>query len=249
MNRQLSIVVPCYNEEAVVERFYDELARALERVDVSWRVYFIDDGSADATLERLNELARADSRVRAYSLSHNFGKEIALSAGLDVTLGAAVVMMDADLQHLPSILPAMIAFWRDGSDVVLAVREETAGASWFRRASANIFYWLLNRIGGTSLVPGASDFCLLSARAHAALCAMPERHRFVRGTVSRMAFDRTYVPFRAPRRAAGESKYTTLKRIRLALDAVFSFSAARLFEDSKQPPLYAFKQHPDDNEA
>jgi len=308
----LAIVVPCYNEAAIVERFYAELARALDPVAVEWRVCFVDDGSTDATLERLNGLARTHRQIRVYSLSRNFGHQIALSAGLDMTLGSAVVMMDVDLQHPPSLVPSMIALWRDGYDVVSAVREDTEGASWFKRTTAGVFYRLINRLGDTSIVPGAADFCLLSARAHAALCAMPERHRFLRGMVSWIGFHRKYVVFQAPRRSAGESKYTPVKMVGLALDAVFSFSAApmriatrlglallvpgtlyfvyiliryfsmndfvrgwgslictlmiiggiqlifigiigeylaRTFEESKQRPLYFFKQVPDDTDA
>ena len=223
---RLAIVVPCFNEAAIVERFYAELAGALAPVDVDWRVCFVDDGSTDATLECLNRLAKAHPNIDVYSLSRNFGHQVALSAGLDVTLGSAVVMMDADLQHPPSVVPSMIALWRRGCDVVSGVREDTDGASWFKRATAKAFYRLINRLGDTAIVPGAADFCLLSARAHAALCAMPERHRFLRGMVSWIGFDRTYVAFQAPRRSAGESKYTTLKMVALALDALFSFSAA-----------------------
>jgi glycosyltransferase involved in cell wall biosynthesis len=222
----LTIIAPCYNEAVVVDRFYAELVRALDHVDVVWRVCFIDDGSTDATLEQLNTLAMSDARVRVYSLSRNFGHQIALSAGLDVSLGSAVVLMDADLQHPPPVVPQMIELWRSGYDVVSAVREDTEGATWFKRATGHAFYRLINAFADTTIVPGAADFCLLSARAHAALCAMPERHRFLRGMVSWIGFHRAYVPFQAPRRLAGQSKYTTLKMMGLALDAVFSFSAA-----------------------
>jgi polyisoprenyl-phosphate glycosyltransferase len=120
----------------------------------------------------------------------------------------------------------MIALWRSGYDVVSAVREETEGASWFKVVTADAFYWLINRFGETEIMRGAADFCLLSVRAHAAVCAMPERHRFLRGMVSWIGFNRTYVSFQAPRRPAGESKYTTWKMVALAVDALFSFSAA-----------------------
>ena len=222
----LAIVIPCYNEAAVIEQFYGELARALETVDVDWRACFVDDGSTDETLERLNGLAKSHPRVRVYSLSRNFGHQVALSAGLDVTLGSAVVMMDGDLQHPPALLPTMIALWRRGFDVVSGVREDMEDAGWFKRTTARAIYGLINRMGDTEIVPGAADFCLLSSRAHAALCAMPERHRFLRGMVSWIGFHRSYLKFQAPRRPAGESKYTTLKMIALALDALFSFSAA-----------------------
>jgi polyisoprenyl-phosphate glycosyltransferase len=221
----LTIIVPCYNEAAMVEQFYAELMRALGQIDAPWHICFIDDGSTDATLEVLNGLAALDGRIRVYSLSRNFGHQVALSAGLDVTSGS-VVMMDADLQHPPAVIPQMVALWRSGSDVVSAVRQQTEGVTWFKRITADAFYWLINRFGGTSIVPGAADFCLLSARAHAAVCAMPERHRFLRGMVSWIGFNRTYVPFEAPRRPAGDSKYTTLKMIGLAVDGLFSFSAA-----------------------
>jgi polyisoprenyl-phosphate glycosyltransferase len=222
----LAIVIPCYNEAAVVERFYGELARALEQVDIDWQACFVDDGSTDETLERLNGLARLHPRIRVYSLSRNFGHQIALSAGLDVTLGSAVVMMDGDLQHPPSLIPAMIELWQRGADVVSGVREDMEDAGWFKRTTAHAFYRLINSMSDTEIVPGAADFCLLSPRAHAALCAMPERHRFLRGMVSWIGFNRSYLKFQAPRRPAGESKYTPLKMIGLALDALFSFSVA-----------------------
>jgi len=222
----LTVIVPCYNEAEIVGRFCAELTDVLERLDLSWRVCFIDDGSTDATLQCLNALATADRRIRVYSLSRNFGHQVALSAGLDVTAGAPVVMMDADLQHPPALIPQMVALWRSGCDVVSAVRQDTEDASWFKTATANAFYRLINRLGETPIVPGAADFCLLSARAHQAICAMPERHRFLRGMVSWIGFNRTYLPFQAPRRSAGQSKYTTLKMVSLAVDALFSFSAA-----------------------
>ena len=210
----------------MVEHFYAELVRSLEPVDVSWQVCFIDDGSTDATLDILNRLARTDARVRVYSLSRNFGHQVALTAGLDVTRGRAVAMLDGDLQHPPEVIPQMIELWRSGYDVVSAVREQTEGASWFKVVTANAFYWLINRFGETEIMPGAADFCLLSVRAHAAVCAMPERHRFLRGMVSWVGFNRTYVSFQAPRRPAGESKYTTWRMVALAVDALFAFSAA-----------------------
>jgi dolichol-phosphate mannosyltransferase len=225
-DHRLAIVIPCYNEADIIDRFYAELAGALERAGVDWRACFVDDGSTDGTLDRLNELAKTQPRVRVYSLSRNFGHQIALSAGLDATLGSAVVMMDGDLQHPPSLLPSMIELWRNGADVVSAVRDDMEDAGWFKRTTARLFYRLINSLGDTEIVPGAADFCLLSTRAHAALCAMPERHRFLRGMVSWIGFHRRYVRFQAPRRPAGESKYTTLKMIGLALDALFSFSAA-----------------------
>jgi len=231
----MTVIVPCFNEAEIVERFWTELSAVLGRLDLPWRVCFIDDGSTDSTLERLNSLARSDSRIQVYSLSRNFGHQIALSAGLDVTAGSPVVMMDADLQHPPALIPQMIALWQGGCDVVSAVREETEDATWFKTATANVFYRLINRFSETPIVPGAADFCLLSARAHDAICSMPERHRFLRGMVSWIGFNRTYLPFQAPRRPAGQSKYTTFKMLSLAIDALFSFSAAGMEEATVMP--------------
>jgi dolichol-phosphate mannosyltransferase len=226
MKPDMTMIVPCYNEAEIIDRFWAELSAVLGRLDLPCRVCFVDDGSTDSTLDRLNALARADSRIHVYSLSRNFGHQIALSAGLDVTGDSPVVMMDADLQHPPALIPQMVALWRGGCDVVSAVREDTEDATWFKTATAKAFYGLINRFSETPIVPGAADFCLLSTRAHEAICSMPERHRFLRGMVSWIGFNRTYLPFQAPRRPAGRSKYTTFKMLSLAIDALFSFSAA-----------------------
>ncbi len=223
----LCVVVPCYNEEDVLAQFYVELKDVLLSLDdLDYRIIFVDDGSEDDTLEILNALASADERIGVYSLSRNFGHQIALSAGLDAARGDAVVMMDADLQHPPALIRKLIEEWRQGYDVVSAVREWTDEASFFKRLSSRAFYWLINHLGDTHVVTGAADFCLLSRRAHAALRGMPEKHRFLRGMVSWIGFRRALVPYRAPPRAAGLSKYTLWKMLSMAWDAVCSFSSA-----------------------
>lgn len=227
--RSLSVVVPCFNESAVVELFFKELRPVLASLaPLKTEVVFVDDGSDDDTLERLDRLAAADPSVRVLSLSRNFGHQVALSAGLDAAGGDAVVLMDADLQHPPSLLPELVRRWLAGDDVVLAVRSRTEGASWFKNASSSAFYALLNRLSSTKVPAGAADFCLLSRRVARALSGMPERHRFLRGLVSWAGFRRSMVDYRSPRRAAGETKYSLVKMSALALDAVFSFSAEPL---------------------
>jgi polyisoprenyl-phosphate glycosyltransferase len=227
MTRQtLAVVVPCFNEEAVIDAFIDELLAVLNRLDLDAHVIAVDDGSTDSSLGRLNAIASRDARVLVYALSRNFGHQSALSAGLDVCDADAVIMMDSDLQHPPSLIPVLLDAWRNGHDVVSAVRRETSDSTWFKRVSAKAFYWIINRLSDTPIVPGAADFCLLSRRAHAALRAMPERHRFLRGMVSWIGFPRALVSFDAPSRSAGASKYTLFKMISFALDALFSFSAA-----------------------
>lgn len=224
---RLCIVAPCFNEEELVERFHDALTAVLDRLDaVSSRIVYVDDGSTDGTLTRLNRIALRDPRVLVYALSRNFGHQIALSAGLDVAEGDVIVMMDSDLQHPAQVIPKLLDAWRAGYDVVQAVRHDTADASFFKRATAGGFYWLFNKLSDMPIVPGACDFCLLSRAAHDALRSMPERHRFLRGMVVWIGFPRTQVPFDAPPRQAGESKYTPVKMVGLAVAALMSFSAA-----------------------
>jgi glycosyltransferase involved in cell wall biosynthesis len=223
----LSIVAPFYNEEETAKLFYTVLRDELGSLDnIDFQFVFVDDGSDDQTLKTLTEIAQADTAVQVLSLSRNFGHQVALTAGLDHASGDAVLMMDSDLQHPPALIPRMIDAWRDGSDVVSAVREQTSGASFFKRHSASLFYRLVGSLTDTPITPGACDFCLLSRRAHQALMRMPERHRFLRGMISWIGFPRSFLPFNAPARAAGETKYTVRKMVRLALDAVFSFSTA-----------------------
>jgi dolichol-phosphate mannosyltransferase len=225
--RTLCVVSPCFNEAAGIREFHCALQRVLASLDdLDCRILLVDDGSTDATLTVLNQLAADDQRVRVYALSRNFGHQVALTAGCDVARGDALILMDSDLQHPPELIPAMVARWRAGADVVSAVRLHTAGASIFKRLSARAFYGLLNSISDTHIEPGAADFVLLSRRAHAALLRMPERHRFLRGMVSWIGFRREFVEYVAPRRRAGESNYTLRRMVRLASDALFSFSSA-----------------------
>jgi polyisoprenyl-phosphate glycosyltransferase len=196
--------------------------------DLDHEIIFVDDGSADETLHRLNALATRDPAVRVLSLSRNFGHQIALAAGLDAAVGDAVVLMDADLQHPPALIPELVARWRAGADVVSAIREGTAGETWFKGMTSRWFYRVLNALSSTKVPPGAADFCLLSHRVCVSLRGMPERHRFLRGLISWVGFPRAHVGYVAPKRAMGTTKYSFVKMLGLALDAVFSFSAEPL---------------------
>ena len=236
----VTVVAPCFNEASGIQTFHKQVREVLDGLPgTEGRIVFVDDGSSDGTLDQLNAIAAHDAGVEVYSLSRNFGHQIALSAGLDVARGDAIVMMDSDLQHPPALIPELVRQWHDGFDVVSAVRNTSAGASPFKRATASGFYWLINRISDIEIVPGAADFCLLSRRAHEALAAMPEYHRFLRGMVSWIGFRRTFVPFDAPRRPAGASKYTLLKMIGLAVDALLSFSASPMRVASRMGALLA----------
>jgi glycosyltransferase involved in cell wall biosynthesis len=225
----LSVISPCYNESAVIGLFYQTLRPVLESLDqLDFEMVFVDDGSSDDTLEQLNRLAQSDPALRVLSLSRNFGHQVALTAGIDHAAGDAVVMMDSDLQHPPSVIPELVLQWRAGHDVVNAIRQSTDGEGWFKGLTSRGFYALLNALSGTKVPPGAADFCLLSRRVCQSLRDMPERHRFLRGLVSWAGFDRAFVPYVAPQRAAGRTKYSVVKMVGLALDAVFSFSAEPL---------------------
>ncbi len=225
----LTVVCPSYDEIEVIGLFYSELSAVLQGLEgLRYEIVFVEDGGSDGTLEKLNEIAEVDSRVRVFSLSRNFGHQVALSAGLDVARGDAVVMMDCDLQHPPVLIPQMVALWAQGYDVVSTVRTASRGTPWSKRATSRAFYWAINRLSDTEVVPGASDFCLLSRRAVESLGKMPERHRFLRGMVAWLGFRRTFLPFEAPERGAGTSKYSWTRMVSFALDAIFSFSAAPL---------------------
>jgi len=225
----LSVVVPCYNESEVIRIFYRALKAELEGIDgLDHEIILVDDGSADDTLEQLNAIMAADSAVRVCSLSRNFGHQIALTAGLDAAVGDAVVFMDSDMQHPPALLPELVGHWRAGADVVSTIRQQTHGESWFKGLSSRGFYRMLNSMSDTQVPQGAADFCLMSRRVCDSLRGMPERHRFLRGLVSWVGFKRVLVPYVAPERAAGTTKYSLVKMVALALDAVFSFSAEPL---------------------
>ncbi len=221
----LCVVAPCYNEEEVIDQFYATLKEVLNSVHgLNHRMIFVDDGSQDHTLERLNALAARDNAVRVYSLSRNFGHQIALTAGLDAARGDAIIMMDCDLQHPPALIPEMVQLWRQGHDVVSAVRKATENSGLLKRGSSRAFYGLINLLSDTPIVSGAADFCLLSRQAHRALRKLPERHRFLRGMVSWIGFKRAFIFYEAPDRPAGRSKYTYFKMLQLAFHATFSFS-------------------------
>lgn len=227
--RFLSVVTPCYNESEVIGLFYQALRPVLESLaDLDYEIVFVDDGSTDDTLEQLNRMAENDPNVRVCSLSRNFGHQVSLSAGLDFAAGDAVIMMDSDLQHPPSLIPKLVEMWRDGYDVVSAVRQGTEGETWFKNFTSRSFYVLLNSLSGTKIPAGVADFGLVSGRVREALIDMPERHRFLRGMISWAGFRRALLPYEAPRRAAGKTKYSLVKMVALALDAVFSFSAEPL---------------------
>jgi polyisoprenyl-phosphate glycosyltransferase len=221
----ISVVAPVFNEHSTLPELHRRLTEVLGPLG-PYELVLVDDGSSDGSWDALLELAARDPHLRLLRLSRNFGHQAALSAGLDAARGEAIVLMDADLQDPPELIPQLVSKWREGFDVVYAIRSEREGEPRLRLASISLFYRVLYRITSTPIPQNAGDFRLLSRRAADAITAMPERARFLRGMTSWIGFRQTGVPYTREARFAGESKYPPRKLIRLALDGITSFSTA-----------------------
>jgi dolichol-phosphate mannosyltransferase len=221
---ELSVVVPCFNEQEVILETHQRLSAVLGAAVGDYELVFVNDGSRDATLTLLHQLHFRDPRVRVVSLSRNFGHQLAVSAGLRHAQGQAVVIIDADLQDPPEVIPAMLDKWREGYDVVYGIRRSRAGESWFKLLTAKWFYRLLNGIADTRIPMDTGDFRLLSRRALDALLQMGETHRLLRGMSSWIGFTQYGLAYERAARFAGATKYPLSKMLKLALDGVLSFS-------------------------
>jgi polyisoprenyl-phosphate glycosyltransferase len=220
--RLLSVVAPMLDEELVAEEFHRRVAAALD--GLPWELVLVDDGSTDATPRLLDEIASRDPRVRVLRLSRPFGHQLALSAGLEHARGDAVVMLDADLQDPPELIPELLDRWRDGADVVIAKRRRREGETRFKLLTARAFYAAVGRLAQVRLEPEAGDFRLMSRRALDGLLQMPERVRFLRGMTSWVGFRQELVEFDRSERFAGHTKYPLRKMVRFAIDGVAAFS-------------------------
>jgi polyisoprenyl-phosphate glycosyltransferase len=218
----LSVVAPVYNEEATAKVFHERVCAALE--GVPFEIVLVDDGSSDGTAEIIDDLAEHDPRVRVVRLSRNFGHQTALTAGLDHARGDAVVMIDSDLQDPPEVINDLLAKWREGVDVVYAVRERREGETRFKLATASAFYRLMSHVSTIQLQPDAGDFRLMSRQALDGLLAMRERSRYLRGMTVWVGFTQAAVPYQRDARYAGETKYTLRRMMAFSLDAISSFS-------------------------
>jgi polyisoprenyl-phosphate glycosyltransferase len=218
----LSVVAPMYNEEATAAVFCERVFAALEGVPLE--VVLVDDGSSDGTAKILDDLAASDPRIRVVRLSRNFGHQTAITAGLDHASGDAVVMIDADLQDPPEVINDLLAKWREGVDVVYAVRQRRDGETRFKLATASVFYRLMSRVSSIELAPDAGDFRLMSRQALDGLLSMRERSRYLRGMTVWVGFTQAAVPYQRDARYAGETKYTLRRMLAFSLDAISSFS-------------------------
>ena len=226
---RISIVVPFYDEEAAIAGFEAELGAALAALpDCDFEVVCVDDGSRDATLERLQAVAARDPRYVVVALSRNFGKEAALTAGIDHASGDAVVPMDADLQDPPELLARLIAEWRAGAEVVVAKRVDRSTDRYLKRTVAALFYRIHNRLSDIKLPENVGDFRLMDRTVVDALRRLPERQRFMKGLFAWVGFKTRSVEYRRPARAAGQSRFTGLRLWNFALDGITSFSTLPL---------------------
>jgi len=229
LQKHISIVVPCYNEEEVIYATLDRLVVFCDsQPDHSFELLFIDDGSDDLTPELLREAAKGDERICVVYFARNFGHQMAVTAGIDLARGDAVVLIDADLQDPPEVVAGMISKWQEGYDVVYATRTSRPGESAFKLSTARAFYQLLNKLSEVPIPPNTGDFRLMSRPVVEVLKGMPERHRFVRGMVSWVGFKQIALPYERSERFSGTSKYPLRKMIRFATDGIFSFSVKPL---------------------
>jgi polyisoprenyl-phosphate glycosyltransferase len=225
----LSVVVPCFNEEAALEETHRRLTDVLGRLDdLDYELIYVDDGSRDGTALVLQRLHAQSDRVRTIRFSRNFGHQIAVTAGIEHASGDAIVLIDADLQDPPEVIPEMVARWREGYQVAYGQRVDRAGESAFKVWTAKAFYRLINRLGDVEIPVDTGDFRLMDRVVVDALSAMPEHDRFLRGMVSWVGFRQIAVPYSRASRFAGESKYPLAKMLRFAVGAVTSFSCRPL---------------------
>lgn len=225
MHPTISIVVPVYNEEAVLAELYRRMKEVMDGLGEPWELILVNDGSRDKSAEVIASLNKQDNRVKGVSFSRNFGFQEAVTAGLSYTSGQAVVLADADLQDPPELIPQMVARWREGFDVVYGVRTSREGETWFKKFTAKAFYRIIYRITSVNIPLDTGDFRLMDRRVVNAILRMPERNRFLRGMVPWVGFQQTGLEYQRAARFAGESKFNSVRQmLPFAIDAITSFS-------------------------
>jgi glycosyltransferase involved in cell wall biosynthesis len=224
----ISVVAPVYNESANIEAFYSRVTIVMQNTAYDYEIIFVNDGSKDDSMAIMTRLAYRDSKVKVIDLSRNFGKEIALSAGIDFAAGDAVIPIDVDLQDPPELIPQLIAKWQEGYDVVYATRTERAGETWLKKITAHLFYKTINKLTKIEIPADTGDFRLLGKQVVDAFKHLPERNRFNKGLFSWVGFRQTGVEYQRDSRYAGKSKYNYSKMWNYALDGITSFSQVPL---------------------
>lgn len=236
----VDLVIPVYNEAGVVEQTHARISAALEGLPYDVRFIYVNDGSRDGTADSLSALAARDPRVTPLSLSRNFGHQAALTAGLDASTADVVITMDGDGQHPPEMIPEMLRLVAQGYDIVQTQRMDEAQPASFKKWTSGLFYRLINSISRTQVLAGAADFRALTRQAVDALKSMPEYHRFLRGMVAWIGYPTVILPYQPAERISGQSKYSTRKMFRLAMDAIFSFSLVPLYIGLSMGGLFLF---------
>ncbi|MBW4664569.1 MAG: glycosyltransferase family 2 protein [Chroococcus sp. CMT-3BRIN-NPC107] len=228
MSLKYSFIIPIYNEEETITEMYRRMSGVMDRMDGDVELILINDGSRDRSIQLLRDLHNKDSRVCYLSFARNFGHQIAVTAGLNFARGQVVVILDADLQDPPELIPDMVEKWRQGYQVVYAQRTQRRQESWFKRFTAYTFYRLLKKLADVEIPTDTGDFCLLDRKVVDVLNAMPERNRYIRGLRSWVGFRQTAIRFEREARFAGEVKYTFRKSLALAINGLVSFSTVPL---------------------
>ncbi|HEV2575785.1 MAG TPA: glycosyltransferase family 2 protein [Acidobacteriaceae bacterium] len=224
----LSVIVPCYNEQESIQACHARLSDVLRSLNESYEIVYVDDGSRDETVHLLEQIQAGDPHTVMVRLSRNFGHQPAVTAGLSASLGEAVVIIDADLQDPPELIPEMVALWRSGYKVVYGIRQTRDGETTFKLWTAKAFYWLINSLSDVDIPLDTGDFRLIDRVVVDVFLNMPERHRLLRGMWSWIGFPQVGVPYQRAPRFAGETKYPLRKMIGLALDGIVSFSVVPL---------------------
>lgn len=221
---RFTIIIPAYNEEEVIQESYRRLTRVMESTGESYELLFINDGSRDQTARIIDRIAQTDPNVRLLDFSRNFGHQIAITAGMDHARGDAIVIIDADLQDPPELIPQMIAKWQEGYEVVYAKRLQRKGESFFKKTTAAIFYRVLSTMAEIDIPLDTGDFRLIDRKVCEALGTIREKNRFVRGLVSWVGFRQTAIEYVREERYAGETKYPLKKMLKFSMDGITSFS-------------------------
>jgi len=230
MSSKLSIVIPTYNEEGNIALLYNQLKEVLNAEGINqFELIYVNDGSSDASLSVIKELSASDARVKFISFSRNFGHQHALKAGLDHATGDAVISMDADLQHPPTLIPEMLKKWKEGAQVVYTVREQEDGISWFKKKTSSVFYWLINKLSEYPIIDGAADFRLLDKKVVTEIRRYAEKELFFRGMISGIGFKQAPILFKPNKRHSGQTKYSFKKMATFAIAGITSSSAKPLY--------------------
>jgi len=225
IKKKIDIIIPVFNEEQNIRPIFNEIRRCVEKISkYKWGYIFVNDGSDDGSLEVLKDLAKSNKGVKVIDLTRNFGKEIALTAGLDHSYADAAIFLDADLQHPPKLIPKLIDKWEKGALIVSTIRKNIKKQPIIRRMGSAIFYWIINRISDVKFIPKTTDFKLLDKKIINILKSFTERNRMFRGLIDWIGYKSDYIEFKAPERTTGKARYSYRKLINLAINSITSFS-------------------------